>query len=111
MDCYEIWCDLAPGVKDLDFCSSVDAYLGEFVRQGDLRSYRIRRRKFGFGPESLGEFCLTLEFDNLGALDRVFHAVAPRDGVVESLHHSVYSSVRNFKSALYRDFPDAERVR
>lgn len=111
MDCYEIWCDLAPGVKDLEFVESVQAYLDCFVRNGDLHSYRIRRRKFGFGPSELGEFCMTLEFESLAKLDQAFSVAATRDGVIEELHSAVYSRVRNFRSALYRDFPDSVRVR
>jgi hypothetical protein len=36
--------------------------------------------------------------------------VAPREGEIQSLHAKVYSMVTNFKSALYRDFPDAGRT-
>jgi hypothetical protein len=109
VDCYEIWCDLAPGVNDLEFCVAVKNYLTPFIERGDMASYRIRRRKFGFGPEALGDFCLTLEFKDLASLDRVFSSVAQRDGLVEQFHHAVYSNVRNFKAALYRDFPDPVR--
>lgn len=110
MDCYEIWVDLAPGVKDLEFVEAVRAYLGSFQEQGKLETFRIRRRKLGFGPEALGEFCLTLEFKDLTQLDAAFSGAATRAGVVEQLHGQVYSRVRNFKSALYRDFPDSVRA-
>ncbi len=109
MDCYEIWVDLAPGVDDMEFIAAVRAYLDAFREESRLECYRIRRRKFGFGPEALGEFCLTLEFSDLSQLDSAFHQAATRSGVIEDLHRQVYSRVKNFKSALYRDYPDPER--
>ena len=38
-------------------------------------------------------------------------SVAARSGTVESLHHSVNSRVQDVSFALYRDFPDEQRVR
>ena len=46
----------------------------------------------------------------LAQLDAAFGHVATRDGEVERLHAPVYAMVTDFKSALYRDFPDPERV-
>ena len=52
-----------------------------------------------------------LEFDGLAQLDLAFGSVAARSGIVESLHHSVNSRVQDVSFALYRDFPDEQRVR
>ena len=110
MNCYEIWVDLQPGVNDLEFAKSVQAYLSALQSAGKLASFRIRRRKLGFGPAELGEWNITLEYRDLHQLEESFEAVATRSGEVEELHHAVYSRVRNFKSGLYRDFPDPVRV-
>ncbi len=109
MNTYEIWCNLAPGERDLELVDAVRAYLGHFQSQGLIDSYRIRRRKFGFGPPELGEFCISIEFRDLAALDQVFGQAATRAGDVERLHVEVYRRVQNFRSALYRDFPDPVR--
>jgi hypothetical protein len=106
---YEIWIDLAPGVRDMEFVAAVHGYAGWFVKEGYMAGYRIRRRKFGFGPDALGEFCLTLEFETLALMDEAFMQAARRSGELEGLHREVYSRVTNYKSALYRDFPDAVR--
>jgi hypothetical protein len=108
---YEIWVDLAPGAKDLEFIDAVHAYLGHIQSQGKLDSYTIRRRKFGFGPDGLGEFYISIAFQDLAQLDSAFFVAATRDAVVEPLHHAVYSRVTNYKSGLYRDFPDEVRQR
>jgi hypothetical protein len=109
VDYYDIWVNLAPGTNDMEFVKAVRAYMDHIVAGGHMKGYRIRRRKFGFGPEGLGEFSISLEFESLAKLDQAFDEIARRSGVVEDLHHAVYSRVTNFKSALYRDFPDPVR--
>lgn len=110
MNYYEIWCDLRESKRDLEFCTALSAYLNHLKSQGKLHHWTLTRRKFGFGPEGLGEFHISIAFTDLAQLDSAFSIVATRAGEVERLHHPVYSMVTNFKAALYRDFPDAERA-
>jgi hypothetical protein len=107
---YDMWADLRDSRQDLAFCGAVDAYLAHLKAQGKLEGWTVSRRKFGFGPDGLGEFHIRVEFRNLAQLDECFGVVATRAGEVEQLHNPVYSMVTNFKSALYRDFPDPQRV-
>jgi hypothetical protein len=109
MNSYEIWFNLAPGAKDLEVVAAIESYLGYLKERDLLVSYRIRRRKFGFGPEGLGEFNVTIDFHDLAQLDQAFLRAATRDAEVEPLHHAVFSRVVDFKSGLYRDFPDEVR--
>lgn len=111
MNYYEIWVNLKDSRQDLAFCDAVNAYMGHLKSHGKLASWRLTRRKFGFGPDGLGEFHISIAFQDLAQLDAAFGVVATRAGEVERLHHPVYSMVTDFKSALYRDFPDPERVR
>ena len=111
MDLYEIWCDLAPGQRDVDLADAVDGYLGSLVERGAIAGYRLSRRKLGFGVPGLGEFHLTIEVADLAQLDEAFTAVSERTNPIETLHHAVNSRVRNFQAALYRDFPDPHRHR
>ncbi|MBS1704509.1 MAG: hypothetical protein JST40_01435 [Armatimonadetes bacterium] len=106
MDCYEIWVDLAPGAKDTEFVDAINAYLGFLQAKGTIETFRIKRRKFGFGPADLGEFSISIETRNLAQLDEAFKVAATRTGEVEELHRQVYSRVQNYKSGLYRDYPD-----
>ena len=110
MNYYDIWCDLKDSRTDLAFARAVDAYLGHLRSLGRLESWTLARRKFGFGPDQLGEFHLRLAFKDLAQMDAAFGVVATRSGEVERLHIPVYSMVTNFKSALMRDFPDPERA-
>ncbi|MCW5936299.1 MAG: hypothetical protein KIT11_03210 [Fimbriimonadaceae bacterium] len=109
MDLYEIWVDLAPGVRDVEFVEAIRGWLGFLQERGEIEGYRLSRRKFGFGPEALGEWHVTIEFKNLTQADDAFHTAASRHPEVEALHAEVYRRVTNYKSGLYRDFPDAPR--
>ncbi|HEU4580149.1 MAG TPA: DUF6614 family protein [Polyangiaceae bacterium] len=109
MDIYHIWCNLKPGVADLEFVRSARAYLDRLQQQGQLARYRITRCKLGLRPAVLPEFHLMLEFENLAQLDAAFSSVAARTDPVEQVHHAVNSLVQDLSFALYRDFPDSVR--
>lgn len=111
MDLYNLWFDLQPGVRDVELCDALDAYLGRLRDEGLLVGWRTTRRKLGFGLEGLGEFHVVVEVTDLAQLDRAFGAAARREGPVETLHAAVNQRVRNFRAALYRDFPDGVRER
>ncbi len=110
MNYYDIWVNLKESHRDMEFVRALDAYMEHLKKQGKVEGWRLTRRKFGFGPEDLGEFHIRMEFRDLAQLDSAFSEVAMRTGDVENLHRPVYSMVTGFKSALYRDFPDPERV-
>jgi len=111
VDLYHIWCNLRPGISDTEFADRVDAYLGHLRSQGEILGHRLSRRKLGLGPDSLGEFHLVIEVEDLAQLDRAFRDVSKRSGPVESLHAAVSQCARNLSFALYRDFPDPGRER
>lgn len=106
MNYYHMWFNLRTGVRADEFCRSVDAYLG-FLKQRDLiAGWKLTRRKFGFGPPEIGEFHVAVELRDLVQLEAAFGRVSQRDAEIEMLHRPVYSSVTDFRSALYRDYPD-----
>ena len=111
MDIYHIWCNLKPGVGDIEFVEGTRTYLEHLRHGGRLRGYRITRAKLGFKPPQLRDFHITLEFDDLTQMQGAFDEVSSRADPVESLHHAVNSKVQDVFFALYRDFPDATRVR
>lgn len=110
MDVYEIYCDLKPGVRDLDFVECVHRYLDHMRTHSGLANYRILRCKLGFRPAHLTEFQIMLEFADASAMDATFNQVAERTDPIERLHFEVNSKVQNISFALYRDFPDSVRL-
>lgn len=111
MDLYHIWFDLKPGVSDVGFCEEVQRFLGRLEAAGKIASWRLTRRKLGLGPADLGEFHLWIEVESLAQLDEAFGEVSTRADPVEELHAAVNQLVTGARFALYRDFPDAHRVR
>lgn len=107
MDVYEIQVDLRPGVRDTELVGALDAYLGAMVADGRIESWRLLRRKLGFGAG--GEFKVLIETRDLAQLDEAFRSASSRTEPVESAHHGVNSLVVGFQAALYRDFPDPHR--
>jgi hypothetical protein len=110
MNHYHIWCNLKDSHKDLEFATNLRAYLGHLQKMGKIEEFKLARRKLGFGPSELGEFHVVISTKDLAQLDQAFDVVAPRAGEVEQLHARVYSAVTDFRSALYRDFPDPQRI-
>lgn len=111
MDLFLNWFNLKPGVKDVEFCDSLDHYLGALRERGEIAGYRLTRRKLALGPSELGEFFLVIEVEGLAQLDRAFLAVSERTEPIESIHAAVNQRICDLRSALYRDFPDRQRVR
>jgi hypothetical protein len=109
LDIYHAWCDLKPGVGDLQFNEKVADYLGHLKEQDLIEGWRLTRRKLGLGAPGLGEFHLMIEVKNLAQLEAAFERVAGRREPVEGFHFGVNSLVQNVVFALYRDFPDAFR--
>jgi hypothetical protein len=110
MNYYEIWCNLRDSHKDVEFAQSVSRFLGMLAERKRIAGFRLTRRKFGFGPPELGEFHISIWAESLAQLDEAFGEIAPRAGEVEGLHARVYSAVTDFRAALYRDFPDPQRL-
>jgi hypothetical protein len=111
LDIYHVWCNLKPGVSDIDFVEKTHQYLGQLEAQGRLVRHRITRAKLGLVPAVLREFHIMLEFEGLAQLDTAFAAAATRADPIESFHHAVNSLVTDPLFALYRDFPDSVRER
>ena len=108
MDVYEISVDLSPGVRDMDLVAGLGSYLDALRDDGRIESWRLLRRKLGFGNG--GEFKVLIETRDLAQLDEAFRLVSARDDPIESLHHGVNSLVTNLQASLYRDFPDPQRT-
>lgn len=111
MDIYHGWCNLKPGVGDMDFADAFARYMDHLKSTGKIASWRLTRRKLGLGPSQLGDFHFMIEVEGLAQLDEAFSLVASRAGETEGVHHGVNSLVKDIQFALYRDFPDPMRKR
>ena len=111
MDVYHGWCDLKPGVTDVDFSEHLGKYMAHLKEQGLIEGWRLTRRKLGLGIPELGEFHIAIELKNLAQLEAAFERVGSRREPTEGFHFGVNSLVQNARFALYRDFPNPFRHR
>jgi hypothetical protein len=109
MNVYHCFCDLKPGVSDIDFAEKTAQYMGHLKEEGLIEGWRVTRRKLGLGIAELGEFHITIEVKDLRQLDEAFERVGARRDPTEGFHFEVNSLVHNARFALYRDFPDSFR--
>lgn len=109
MDCYQIWCDLKPGVRDADFIDALNQWMSHLEAGGKISGWRVLRKKLGLGPSHLGEFHILIDTENLAHLDEAFKLASTRAHPAEALHAGVNQLVVNFQAALYRDCPDPHR--
>ncbi len=110
MDHYHLWFDLRTGVKDLDLAEAVQEMLGHMQQEGLIQGFSLQRRKLGLGPQEIGEWHVDIQTRDLGQLQAAFDTITPRSGKMEKLHAGVWSKVQGLRTALYRDFPDANRT-
>lgn len=110
MDVYHIWCNLKRGESDVEFAAGLRTYFAHLQEQGQIAGYRITRCKLGLRPPQLREFHITVECNDLSQLQMAFDAAASRTDPTETLHEVVNSKVEDVFFALYRDFPDENRV-
>lgn len=111
MDHYHIWVNLREGVRDLDFADAVGAMLDAMRSDGKIETWTLARRKLGWGPEALGEWHVDIGVKDMAQLEEAFTTLTPRSGAMEKLHAAVWSKVTDFRSGLWRDFPDKNRKR
>jgi hypothetical protein len=107
VDVYQIDVNLKPGVRDMEFTAALSRYLDALKADGRIESWRLLRRKLGFGAGQ--EFKVLIETRDLAQLDDAFRQVSTRQSPIEDAHFAVNSLVVNFEAALYRDFPDPHR--
>ncbi|HLJ52317.1 MAG TPA: DUF6614 family protein [Rhizomicrobium sp.] len=109
MNVYQAFFDIKSGTNDLEFAEAFGAYMAHLKSKGLIESYRLLRRKLGFGPEGLGDWQSIVEVKDLAQLEAAFQNVSTRRDPVEAKHFAVNSQIAGVKFALYRDFPDPQR--
>ncbi|MDH5680624.1 MAG: hypothetical protein OEZ36_03485 [Spirochaetota bacterium] len=109
MEHYILWFNLKKSYGGKDFVLDLDEYMLTLQDKKLIAEYRIVRRKLGFGPPELGEFMVDIAFNDMAQLDNAFKTVIQgihEDNELEKLHRRVNSQVENFRTSLYRDYPD-----
>ena len=110
MNLYHCSIDLRDTAKAVAFAVAVEAWMGHLQQAGVIGSWRLCRRKLGFGAPRARDFLLEVEVADMAQLDQAFRFTGSDDEGVERLYTSVHQMVGDVDIALYRPFPDPERA-
>ena len=110
MNLYHCSIDLKENATAVAFAVAVEAWMDHLNANGVIRSWRMCRRKLGFGAPRARDFLLEIEVDGLAQLDDAFRFTAAIDDDAERLYTTVHQMVGDVDIALYRPFPDPERA-
>jgi hypothetical protein len=110
MNLYHCAIDLRDDAKAVQFAVAVEAWMLHLQSQGVIETWRLCRRKLGFGAPKARDFLLEIELQDLAQLDQAFRLTGSGSEDVERLYTSVHKMVGEADIALYRPFPDPERA-
>lgn len=110
MNLYHCSIDLRDTSKALAFCAAVEVWMDYLKAQNVIQSWRLCRRKLGFGAPRARDFLLEIEVENMSQLDDAFRFTGSSEENVERLYTTVHQMVGEVDVALYRPFPDPERA-
>lgn len=110
MNLYHCSIDLRDTSKALAFASAIEAWMDHLKVNGKIQSWRLCRRKLGFGAPQARDFLLEIEVENMTQLDEAFRFMGSSNAGVERLYTTVHQMIGDVDVALYRPFPDPERA-
>ena len=110
MNLYHCSIDLKDTAKAMGFAVAVEAWMDHLKSGGVIESWRLCRRKLGFGAPRARDFLLEIEVRDLAQLDQAFRFTGSSAEGVERLYTTVHQMVGEVDVALYRPFPDPERA-
>lgn len=110
MNLYHCSIDLRDDSKALGFAAAVEVWMAHLQTAGVILSWRLCRRKLGFGAPKARDFLLEIEVENMTQLDQAFRFTGGSDEKTYRLYTAVHQFVGEVDVALYRPFPDPERA-
>lgn len=110
MNLYHCSIDLRDDAKAVAFAAAIDPWMTHLQTNNVIQSWRLCRRKLGFGAPIARDFLLEVEVENMTQLDEAFRFTAQGDEEIERLYTTVHQMVGTVDIALYRPFPDPERA-
>ena len=110
MTSYLCLIDLKSDARALAFAAALDAWLLLLRDDGCIGDWRLMRRKLNLAGDDFGDFLLEIHVRDLAQLDAAFHYLGRADGAARQLYDRMNQHVARVRYALYRPFPDPERV-
>lgn len=110
MNLYHCAIDLKNEARAVPFAVAVEVWMEHLKANGVIMSWRLCRRKLGFGGPRARDFLLEVELKDMTQLDEAFRFTGALNDQTEALYTTVHQMVGDVDIALYRTFPDPERA-
>lgn len=110
MTSYLCMIDLKSDARALAFCGALEAWMELLRAEGRIESWRLMRRKLNLADENFGDFLLEITVRDLAQLDAAFRFLGKGEDEATARYDRMDQHILRVRYALYRDFPDPERV-
>lgn len=110
MNLYTCAIDLKNDAKALAFARAIENWMELLQDRGAILGWRLLRRKLNLASAPGRDFLLEIEVRDLAQLDAAFRTLGAQDETTDTLYRAVNALVAEADFALYRPFPDPERV-
>jgi hypothetical protein len=102
--------DLKSDARALAFAAAMEAWLALLKDEGRIEGWRLMRRKLNLADGDFGDFLLEIELRDMAQLDAAFRFLGRGGDEAVARHDQVRQHIARIRPALYRPFPDPERV-
>jgi len=110
MNLYHCMIELKDDAKALVFAAAVDNWMEHLRAAGVISDWRLMRRKMGLASDTYLDFLLEIEVENMAQFDRAFSYLGSGDEDAARKYEHMHQLIGARKIALYRPYPDPERV-
>lgn len=102
--------DLKSDARALAFAAALEAWLDLLRREGRIEGWRLMRRKLNLAGDDFGDFLLEITLADMAQLDAAFRFLGRGGDEAVQRYDQMNQHVARVRYALYRPFPDPERV-
>jgi hypothetical protein len=106
MNLYHCMIELRGDAKALAFAAACEGWLSRLQSRGQIRGWRLLRRKMGLASGAHTDFLLEIEVDGLTQLEEAFSALAQAGDEDERRYQLLHQMIGRAEIGLYRPYPD-----
>ncbi len=102
--------DLKSDARALGFAAALEAWMEHLRSAERIETWRLLRRKLNLATDEWGDFLLEITVRDLAQLDRAFRFLGQGSDEATARHDQLRQHIARVRPALYRPYPDPERV-
>lgn len=110
MTSYLCMIDLKSDARALAFAAALEGWLTLLRDEGRVEDWRLMRRKLNLAGDDFSDFLLEVKVRDLAQLDAAFRYLGRADEDARVRYDRMNQHIARVRYALFRDFPDPERV-